>query len=115
MNNIIKKQIQKKSQPKVLVTGGCGFIGLNLIEHLVLEDYGDIWILDNLSTGSQENLENLLKEHGELSIETNGTKTAYTLRTSSEYKNANYKSIKLFIGDIINYQTWHFFHQTQNI
>jgi UDP-glucose 4-epimerase len=39
---------------KVLVTGGAGFIGSNLVEELVNEN--DIYVLDNFHTGSMENL-----------------------------------------------------------
>ena len=35
---------------KILVTGGAGFIGSNLCEHLVLNGY-DVVCLDNFSTG----------------------------------------------------------------
>ncbi|MFD1597514.1 NAD-dependent epimerase/dehydratase family protein [Halobellus rarus] len=38
----------------VLVTGGAGFIGSHLVEHLV--DDNEVRVLDNLSTGSRENL-----------------------------------------------------------
>ncbi|KXB03070.1 nucleoside-diphosphate sugar epimerase, partial [candidate division MSBL1 archaeon SCGC-AAA261G05] len=40
----------------VLVTGGAGFIGSNLVERLV-ERGDDVTVLDNFSTGSEENLE----------------------------------------------------------
>jgi UDP-glucose 4-epimerase len=43
---------------KVLVTGGAGFIGSNLVRHLV-ERGDDVRVLDNLSTGSRGNLEQL--------------------------------------------------------
>lgn len=40
---------------KVLITGGCGFIGSHLTElHLSCND--DIWIIDDLSTGRIENI-----------------------------------------------------------
>jgi UDP-glucose 4-epimerase len=39
---------------KVLVTGGVGFIGTNLIQRLTLEGY-QVYSLDNYSTGSREN------------------------------------------------------------
>ncbi len=45
---------------KVLVTGGAGFIGTNLINQLVKEDM-DVFSLDNYSTGSKENETGLAK------------------------------------------------------
>lgn len=41
---------------KVIVTGGCGFIGSHLIDRL-LNDGHEVIVLDNLSTGRLENLE----------------------------------------------------------
>lgn len=38
-----------------MITGGCGFIGVNIARHLISHDFG-IKILDNLSTGNKENL-----------------------------------------------------------
>jgi len=38
---------------KVLVTGGCGFIGSNLVDKLVELDY-DVVVLDDLSAESNE-------------------------------------------------------------
>ncbi len=35
-----------------LVTGGCGFVGRHLVRELVARGHGDIWIVDNLSTGA---------------------------------------------------------------
>ncbi len=46
---------------RVLVTGGAGFVGSHLAERLLAE--GDsVTVLDNLSTGSLENVEHLLDE-----------------------------------------------------
>ena len=42
---------------KVLVTGGCGFIGSHLCEKLIDLNY-DVTIIDNLSTGRLENIRN---------------------------------------------------------
>jgi UDP-glucose 4-epimerase len=48
---------------KVFVTGGAGFIGSHLAEHLL--DRGDrVLILDDLSTGSMENIEPLIGRGG---------------------------------------------------
>jgi len=43
---------------KVVVTGGCGFIGSNLVERLVKEGYSVV-VFDNLHTGSLKNIEGL--------------------------------------------------------
>ena len=41
---------------KVLVTGGAGFIGSNIIEYLI-QKKNKITCLDNFSTGKKENIE----------------------------------------------------------
>ncbi len=43
---------------RILVTGGAGFIGSNLVEKLV-ESGNDVFVLDNFHTGSMENLKNV--------------------------------------------------------
>jgi len=40
---------------KYLITGGAGFIGSNLVKHLLLEG-NEVLVVDDLSTGSKENL-----------------------------------------------------------
>jgi UDP-glucose 4-epimerase len=40
-----------------LITGGCGFIGCNLIRHLVAEGGHRLRVLDNLEVGRRERLE----------------------------------------------------------
>ena len=45
---------------KVLVTGGAGFLGSHLCEWLIKNNY-DVLCIDNYSTGSKDNIENLLK------------------------------------------------------
>src|SRR5215203_5909934 len=45
---------------RILVTGGAGFIGSNLVKHLLkLEEVSKIRVLDNLATGSLKNIEKL--------------------------------------------------------
>jgi UDP-N-acetylglucosamine 4-epimerase len=41
---------------KILITGGAGFIGSNIVEYLVQFKAKKILILDNLSTGYLENI-----------------------------------------------------------
>lgn len=40
---------------KVLVTGGCGFIGSHIVDKLI-EDQHEVMVVDDLSTGSRQNL-----------------------------------------------------------
>ncbi len=44
---------------KILITGGCGFIGSNLVEFLIEKTDWNISILDNLSIGKKEDIENI--------------------------------------------------------
>ncbi|WP_018124301.1 NAD-dependent epimerase/dehydratase family protein [Desulfovibrio oxyclinae] len=46
---------------KWLITGGCGFIGLNLIKHLIKQGGVTIRIVDNLSVGSRERLRQVVE------------------------------------------------------
>ncbi len=52
----------------LLITGGCGFVGLNLLGYLLEQGVTRVRILDNLSVGTREDLEEYLKERGSLSL-----------------------------------------------
>ena len=43
---------------KILVTGGAGFVGSNLVEKLVKEE-ADVTVLDDLFTGDLSNIESI--------------------------------------------------------
>jgi UDP-N-acetylglucosamine 4-epimerase len=44
------------TQTRFLVTGGAGFIGSNLVEYLLAQKAGLVRVLDNLATGSLDNI-----------------------------------------------------------
>jgi UDP-N-acetylglucosamine 4-epimerase len=50
------------SQYRFLVTGGAGFVGSHLTEYLVTNGAGLVRVLDNLSTGFIENLDNVIQK-----------------------------------------------------
>jgi len=47
---------------KMLITGGCGFVGLNLLGALANRDVSEIRLVDNLSNSSVENLDMVISE-----------------------------------------------------
>ena len=49
-----------------LITGGCGFIGRNLVARLLEEEDCEIRVLDNLKVGRREDLEAALPSHRQL-------------------------------------------------
>ena len=61
MTNFDEGHIQSDEQPiRWLITGGCGFIGTNLITHLLKKiPHAKIRVLDNLSVGNREDLDHV--------------------------------------------------------
>ena len=39
---------------KILVTGGCGFVGSNLVDLLVQDSENEVMVIDNLDTGKKQ-------------------------------------------------------------
>ncbi len=54
--------MNKLKNKKILIIGGCGFIGSHVVEELVKEDVKKILIFDNFSRGKKNNIENLLAD-----------------------------------------------------
>jgi UDP-N-acetylglucosamine 4-epimerase len=50
------------SKLSFLVTGGCGFIGSNIVEYLLKYNAGKVVVLDNISTGFKKNIEPFLSQ-----------------------------------------------------
>lgn len=49
------------SKHSFLITGGCGFIGSNIVEYLLKYNAGKVRVLDNLSNGYFENIKNFIE------------------------------------------------------
>jgi UDP-glucose 4-epimerase len=72
-----------------LITGGCGFIGINLIRRLTAEGGHSICVLDNLTVGSREELARV---------------TEFEERAPTELK-VEHTGVVLIVGDILDAET----------
>jgi UDP-glucose 4-epimerase len=70
-----------------LITGGCGFIGCNLIRQLLLHDDAFIRVVDNLSVGTRPDLARI---------------HAFKERTIDKMSEVAAGRIELFVGDILD-------------
>lgn len=84
----------------ILITGGCGFIGVNLVDYLLKKGFPYIRILDNLCKGAKEILENVLRENGDVNSKTKKDGITYDLRKNSRNHIQNGTIVNLIIGDI---------------
>jgi len=71
---------------KWLITGGCGFLGTSLIQRLLNEGGHDVRVLDNLTTGTREDLSNV---------------STFKELTADSETNAP-EGIELVVGDILD-------------
>ncbi len=90
-----------KAPLRVLITGGCGFIGRNLIAYLLKDASGTtIRVLDNLSVGTKEDLSKVCKfvekDSSCLSLTNENSSAPLPLRSSSAI-------LELVVGDIKDY------------
>lgn len=51
---------------RFLITGGCGFIGSNIVEYLLENNAYFVRVIDNLSTGYKKNIEHLLDKYNNI-------------------------------------------------
>ena len=51
---------------RFLITGGCGFIGSNIVEYLLENKSSFVRVIDNLSTGNKRNIEHLLDKYANI-------------------------------------------------
>ena len=61
--------IMKNNMKQVVITGGAGFIGSNLVKKLLDEGVEKILIIDDFSTGNLTNIKKYLDEGNVLLIE----------------------------------------------
>jgi UDP-N-acetylglucosamine/UDP-N-acetylgalactosamine 4-epimerase len=73
------------SDKSFLVTGGCGFIGSNIVEYLIKHGAAKVRVLDNLSTGFEKNLQ----------------------QVTSNLKPQTTNQVEFIEGDITNLDTCH--------
>jgi UDP-glucose 4-epimerase len=89
---------------EVVVTGGCGFIGSNLVEILVKGGHSVV-VFDNLSTGNMNNLEGLdvqLFDKPYSHLRSSGPKFDVILHLGIPSSSPIYKQNPKLVGDAIN-------------
>lgn len=89
-----------KMKDKILITGGCGFIGTNFLDFIIKKGFTDCRILDNLSVGKTEFTESVLAEHGRFDKIMEKDIVKYTLVSDHSHKRRI--NVEIYIGDIRN-------------
>ena len=92
-------QTKLAEHTRVLITGGCGFIGVNLVENLLKEEGRFIRIVDNLSVGSKDDLAQVcdfkVTSPAQLNSEIQGHNSEINKKELSA-------GVELVIGDILD-------------
>lgn len=91
---IVINNLRKK---KILITGGAGFIGSHLCEHLANDPNNDVYSLDNYFTGSYEN--HVLNVHY-LTGNTADIAKVVTFKPDIIYHLGEYSRVEQSFGDI---------------
>jgi UDP-glucose 4-epimerase len=103
-NSVLLISNTEYSPRRILITGGCGFVGANLVNNLLRKGFGYIRILDNLSTGSRGNLEDAFQEHGKIISKIKDNKINYIFKNILSKNPHNRAIIDLIIGDIKSHE-----------
>lgn len=87
---------------RILITGGCGFIGVNLVKRLMQEGFCNyLRIVDDLSVGTREALEFVFSDVGTFEIQNQKGVVFYNVKNNSHpVKHKIEAKCELLIGDI---------------
>lgn len=80
---------------KWLITGGCGFIGTNLIRHLIAEGGHQIRVVDNLAVGGREDLRKVCEIN-----EVDRCQFLTERKKSDSNSEVRWEGVQLIVGDI---------------
>jgi UDP-glucose 4-epimerase len=83
---------------KWLISGGCGFIGTNLVKRLVEEDGHFIRVLDNLSVGTRQNLARVCNFEEQDRVSESSNPSTLTADSDNSYSS----TVHLMAGDILD-------------
>ena len=91
-------RINSSTHPHILITGGCGFIGVNFIDYLLkISPNVKIRVLDNLSVGTREDLGEVCNF---IEIDTSSLSPQHSALSPKKSS-----PVELIIGDIKDFQT----------